>query len=301
MRVDLAHELRVGVPTMDAARYSAPPTPVERLTLLRNGLAVLDFPRMPQVREVHAPGFGGDVVIRIAEPMPRLERSIAPELPARALRPGGFLFLPEGLAADFCAEGGQPRCLHLHVPAAAREAMRDDIGPGLIRPQVNRFDSELDALFAAKAAALREPGPFTRLRLQGLALAALARVLHLSQAEPVRRGSGGALTPARMRRIEAFVEDRLSAEICLEDMAACVGLSPSHFSRAFKAQTGVTPYAWVVGRRVERVKERLLAGRGRLTDIAVDCGFANQSHMTDVFRRATGMAPAQWLRARGAG
>lgn len=301
MTARLSHAMRVGVRTMDAASYSAPPTPVEQVALLRGGVAVFAFPRMPQVREVHAPGMGGDVLIRIAEPMPRLERPVAPELPARALRAGGFLIIPEGLATDYCAAAGQPRCLHLHVPAEAREALREDFGDGRLRPQVNCFDAGLDALFAGMAGELRDPGPFSRLRLQGLALAALSRALELSEAAGSRRRSEGVLTAARLRRIEDYVEAQLASEIRLDDMAACVDLSPSHFSRAFKAETGVSPYAWVIRRRIERVKARLRAGRGRLADIAVECGFANQSHMTDAFRKATGMAPAQWRCVDGPG
>lgn len=294
-----AHRLRLGLPSMDDAHYSAPPSPVEKIAVLRCGLAVLELPRMPHVKHVHAPGTGGDVIIRIAEPMPRLARMPANDLQARALRARSFLIIPEGLSTDFAAEGGQPRCFHLHVPSTARAALEEDIGNGQIRPRVNFFDIELDYLFGAMVREIEDGGPFMRLRLQGLALSALARVLRVSEPAEPRSGSTATLTPARLRRIEEYVEDHLAADICLEDMAACVGLSPSHFSRAFKAETGKTPYAWVISRRIDRVKDNLLAGKGRLAEIAVECGFANLSHMTDAFRRATGMAPARWLRETG--
>jgi AraC family transcriptional regulator len=107
------------------------------------------------------------------------------------------------------------------------------------------------------------------------------------------------MTPARLRRVRAYVEENLGREVCLQDMAACIGLSPSHFARAFRAETGISPYAFVVQARVERVKDQLLRGRRSLAEIAIDCGFATQSHMTETFRRATGLPPARWLREHG--
>jgi AraC family transcriptional regulator len=55
----------------------------------------------------------------------------------------------------------------------------------------------------------------------------------------------------------------------------------------------VTPYRWLIGRRVERAKT-LLGVTSPLADIALACGFADQSHMTRMFKRATGMAPRTW-------
>jgi AraC family transcriptional regulator len=102
------------------------------------------------------------------------------------------------------------------------------------------------------------------------------------------------LTARRRRALVAYVDDNLAGEVTLAGMADAVGLSPWHFVRVFKAATGQTPYAWVVSRRVDRVKQALQQGHGTLSEVATACGFASQSHMTEVFRRTVGVTPGRW-------
>ncbi|WP_439687165.1 helix-turn-helix domain-containing protein [Cupriavidus oxalaticus] len=73
----------------------------------------------------------------------------------------------------------------------------------------------------------------------------------------------------------------------------------SHFIRAFCHTTGKTPYQWLLERRIEVVKASL-RGPASIAKIASDCGFADQSHMTRVFRRLTGMTPAGWRKLNDA-
>ena len=82
----------------------------------------------------------------------------------------------------------------------------------------------------------------------------------------------------------------------LADVSAAVGLSLSHFVRAFRRSTGVTPHAWLQRHRVELAKDLLRRRDYSLADIAVACGFANQSHFTRVFSRSVGMTPGAWRR-----
>ena len=108
----------------------------------------------------------------------------------------------------------------------------------------------------------------------------------------------GGLSPAALRRVQLFVEADLSRPIHLRDLAARAGLSPFHFSRAFKASAGLTPRAYVEHRRVEQVK-RLLADASRsLADIAADVGLGTQSRLTTTFKRHTGFTPAAYRRGR---
>jgi AraC family transcriptional regulator len=54
--------------------------------------------------------------------------------------------------------------------------------------------------------------------------------------------------------------------------------------------------AYVAARRVERAKLMMTSTRERLTDIALACGFSDQSHLTRSFRRVVGMSPGRWRR-----
>jgi AraC family transcriptional regulator len=73
-------------------------------------------------------------------------------------------------------------------------------------------------------------------------------------------------------------------------------LSKCHFSRAFKQTVGSSPMAYVAVRRVERAKLMMTSTGQRLTDIALACGFADQSHLNRYFRRVVGVSPGLWRR-----
>jgi AraC family transcriptional regulator len=68
-------------------------------------------------------------------------------------------------------------------------------------------------------------------------------------------------------------------------------LSVSHFSRAFRRTMGVAPHSWLLARRIEVAKERLRDCRLSLSDVALACGFADQTHLTRVFTRMVGVSP----------
>jgi transcriptional regulator GlxA family with amidase domain len=93
-----------------------------------------------------------------------------------------------------------------------------------------------------------------------------------------------------------FIEENLGAKLALRHLANCAALSESHFSRAFKQSAGYSPHAYVIARRVERAKLMMISTRERLADIALACGFADQSHLTRSFRRIVGMSPGPWRR-----
>jgi AraC family transcriptional regulator len=107
----------------------------------------------------------------------------------------------------------------------------------------------------------------------------------------------GGLAAWQVNRVLRYIEGNLGARVVLADMAGCVALSKSHFSRAFKRSVGSSPNAYVVGRRVERAKLIMTSTRQSLTDIALACGFSDHSHFTKCFRRVVGMSPRGWRRA----
>jgi AraC-like DNA-binding protein len=112
----------------------------------------------------------------------------------------------------------------------------------------------------------------------------------------VRRGG---LAHWRTQRALAYIEAHLGTKIESAEVAQCVALSKSHFSRAFKQSVGSSPMAYVSARRIERAKLMMTSTRERLSDIALACGFADQSHLNRYFRRIVGITPGVWRR-RGA-
>jgi AraC family transcriptional regulator len=86
-------------------------------------------------------------------------------------------------------------------------------------------------------------------------------------------------------------------DLSIAAVARACGLSRGYFIRGFKEATGQTPHQWVLSQRVEQARGMLIGSRMSLADIALACGFADQSHFTRVFSRVTGLPPGSWRRA----
>jgi AraC family transcriptional regulator len=106
----------------------------------------------------------------------------------------------------------------------------------------------------------------------------------------------GSLPAWRARRTLHYIEENLSARITTVRLASQSNLSPSHFCRAFKRTFGVTVHAYVMRRRVEHAKLLMTSTSAALSDIAVQCGLSDQSHLTRWFRRVVGVTPGSWRR-----
>src|SRR5262249_7653630 len=96
----------------------------------------------------------------------------------------------------------------------------------------------------------------------------------------------------------AHVEANLGTPIRNEELATIARLSTFHFNVAFRKSVGESPHAYVIRRRVERAQGLMLSTGRSLSDIAADCGLADQAHLTRLFRRFVGESPAAWRRAR---
>ena len=101
--------------------------------------------------------------------------------------------------------------------------------------------------------------------------------------------------PSRaVRRAIEFIEANLAGDIRLTDIAAAAGQSLFHFSRTFRAATGLTPHRYLTLARVQRVRALLLDSDRSLAAIADEAGFSDQSHMSKVFKNWTGSTPKRF-------
>jgi AraC family transcriptional regulator len=99
------------------------------------------------------------------------------------------------------------------------------------------------------------------------------------------------LPRSQLERVIDYMEANLTRDLSILDLATLTGTSESHFSRSFKRSVGIAPYQYLMQQRVERAKQLLKQQTISISDIALDCGFANQTHLTKVFRQMTGMTP----------
>lgn len=102
----------------------------------------------------------------------------------------------------------------------------------------------------------------------------------------------GDLGTDRYKQVLTCVSERYGRALTVEDLASAAGMSPSAFARAFKSALGETPHQFLTRYRVERAQEKLKEHEVALIDIALACGFSDQSHLGRVFKRLTGQTPA---------
>ncbi|WP_271898455.1 helix-turn-helix domain-containing protein [Candidatus Phyllobacterium onerii] len=102
----------------------------------------------------------------------------------------------------------------------------------------------------------------------------------------------------RKQKVEKFIDAHLDQRITISELASLVGLSSSQFQRAFKQSFGEATHMYLIKRRIERAKTMMLSRNENFADIALACGFSDQSHMTRLFTRLVGEPPNSWRRNR---
>jgi AraC family transcriptional regulator len=96
---------------------------------------------------------------------------------------------------------------------------------------------------------------------------------------------------ARVTRSVRAIERRPDGVLGLGALAREAGLSPYHFLRTFERFTGLTPHQYVRRARLRDAASRLAAERGKVLDIAYDCGFGDVSNFNRAFRSEFGVSP----------
>lgn len=137
--------------------------------------------------------------------------------------------------------------------------------------------------------------PATSLEMEGRALVLVDWLLRLHQSPRAGVASqAGGLSPRQLRQTREFIAEHLAEDICLDDLAELTGLTAKHFARAFKQSTGLPPHQYLIVQRIEAAKRHLISSKTSLANIALACGFADQSHFTATFRKIVGVPPGTW-------
>ncbi|CAN5244678.1 AraC family transcriptional regulator [soil metagenome] len=167
----------------------------------------------------------------------------------------------------------------------------------LVSPSLGSDDRVMFGLANALVDQVERADERSALFIDHIALAFFAHVMgtYGDTAIPDDLTSGG-LSPRQLRRALDLLSAHLSDDPSVADLARECGLSSGYFSRAFRQTTGVTPHQWLIRRRIERARQLLLGNRLSLADIAVVCGFVDQSHFTRVFAKHEGDSPGRWRR-----
>jgi AraC family transcriptional regulator len=142
-------------------------------------------------------------------------------------------------------------------------------------------------------------GPVSKLFSQSIATITANHLIrsYSSRCNVIESNRTG-LGAMREQRVRQYIQLHLHTQISLEQLALVAEMSPSHFATLFHQSTGITPHRFVVRQRVELAKSLLEHSMLPLADIALRCGFQDQSQFTAVFKRHLGLPPGRYRRDR---
>ncbi|MBV9338245.1 MAG: AraC family transcriptional regulator [Solirubrobacterales bacterium] len=206
-----------------------------------------------------------------------------------------FVLEPESVHTGMAAvpEGWAYKVLYIDPDLLHDWDERDAAAPRAARWVVFRDVALRGALERAHAALASEPS--AGLAVAEAVLGAVAALRpHLRPGPPSRQRDRA--EHAAVRRARAHLRERWDQPVTLAELATVAGLSRFELVRRFREQDGITPHAFQTNLRVDEAR-RLLAAGVAPAAVAASCGFADQPHLTRVFKRAVGVTPGRYARA----
>ncbi len=189
-----------------------------------------------------------------------------------------------------------------YLPRAALDSIGQQAGTSRVgdldyQCGIGSDDDIIRQISASLLAGLHRPHEVNQLFVDHLLLAIGAHVVQAYGGLDVTgTPARGGLANWQVRRACERLAADLEGKETLQQIAAELGLSTSHFSRAFRASTGLPPHQWLLRQRVAKAKQLMADRRLSLSEIAIAAGFANQSHLTRVFSSIAGISPGAWRR-----
>jgi AraC family transcriptional regulator len=166
------------------------------------------------------------------------------------------------------------------------------VGAGaLVLPTVPQLVRGAAVNWASRLGAeLREPDGVSGFAIDGALLLLVAELSRLPELGERRR-------PRWLSVVEDAIEASIAEPPSVADLAALAGVHASHLLRTFRRHHGTTVANYARQRRIERARVAVARGEQALSIIALEAGFADQSHFTRVFRKAFGETPGTYARA----
>ncbi|AOJ77496.1 AraC family transcriptional regulator [Burkholderia ubonensis] len=218
---------------------------------------------------------------------------------ARIQAHGDADVIPAGLPGQW-TDDGDCRILRISISDTFARATFDQLelkpSQAQIRRRMQVRDPRLQHIAWALSAELEADDASDPLYAESLCTALVAR---LADSRPALRERTPMLTPKAASRVIDYIEGNLERRLTLSELAALAAISVPHFKVLFRETLGMPVHQYVVQRRVERAKALLLEGRLSISQVALEAGFAHQSHMANWMNRLLGATPTEIARAGG--
>lgn len=237
--------------------------------------------------------------LHIGNPAPLIQKR-DDRLYESMLREGDNLFVPAGQPSYWCRDKNGVICTPLHIclkPELVQhvaEASDIDSNRFDLVHSFGQQDSQLHQIGMLLFAELRSGGMMGKLYIESLTQVLVIHLLrnYSTLIKPI------ASPNSRFSRIQIqqaidYIHTYLNRDLSLAELASIVNISPTYFASLFKQEMGISPHQYVIRQRVEQAKSMLSKTDLAIADIALQVGFSSQSHLTQQFKRFTGMTPKQ--------
>jgi AraC family transcriptional regulator len=216
------------------------------------------------------------------------------------LHEGDNLFIPAGQPSYWCQDKGGITCSPLFIclkPELIQQVAEASDMDSRRFEFIHCFgqqDLQLHQIGMLILAELRSGGMMGKLYVESLTQILAIHLLrnYSSLTQPIA-SQNNSFTRIQLQQAIDYIHTYLNRDLSLAELASVVNISPTYFASLFKQAMGISPHQYVIRQRVERAKSMLSKTDLAIADIALQVGFSSQSHLTQQFKRLTGMTPKQ--------
>ncbi|MBV8885412.1 MAG: helix-turn-helix transcriptional regulator [Chroococcidiopsidaceae cyanobacterium CP_BM_RX_35] len=213
---------------------------------------------------------------------------------------GDSIFVPAGQPTYWRCQGDDiyRQSLHIYLTpesiGQAAEAFELDQNQLDLVNCFAKPDLDLQCIARLLLAELKSGGMMGQLYIESLTQVLIIHLLrHYSTVTQTITSENRSLTRNQLQQAIDYIHTHLDRDLSLVEIADVINISPTYFASLFKRAIGISPHQYVIQQRVERAKVMLTKTDLAIADIALQVGFSSQSHLTQQFKRFTGMTPKQ--------
>ncbi|NJM74456.1 MAG: helix-turn-helix transcriptional regulator [Acaryochloridaceae cyanobacterium RU_4_10] len=267
------------------------------ITLHSGGLIVRHDIEPPD--EVETPGVTHNMLMMVLNKASRQVHRFSGSQYDGPQQPGNFGLLPAGESAFFHWEStDEVICFMTEPQFLQKTAIENDCLNSdelELQPILMAMDPQIHALALQFKQEMQNNALGGQMYSESLAnVFAIHLLRNYCTTAPILRTYAGGLSTKRLKQTIAYIQAHLHEKLSLDAIAAELNLSIYYFCELFTQSMGIPPYKYVLQQRVERAKQLLKQSQKPLAEIALDCGFASQSHLNRHFHKLAGVTPKKY-------
>nr|WP_322711283.1 helix-turn-helix domain-containing protein [Nostoc sp. ChiSLP03a]MDZ8212487.1 AraC family transcriptional regulator [Nostoc sp. ChiSLP03a] len=214
-------------------------------------------------------------------------------------RKGDSLLVPAGEPIYWRCLGSKPQTdlnIHLQPNLVRQVAQASEIDTARLNlmNHLGQQDLNLQHIAMLLLTEVRSGGMMGRLYVESLTNVLVVHLLrHYAKSAHIITPENRSLTHAQLQQAIDYIHTYLNRDLSLAELASVINISPTYFASLFKQAMEISPHQYVIQQRVKQAKLMLSKTDLAIADIALQVGFSSQSHLTQQFKRLTGMTPRQ--------